>query len=85
MERSRWLDDRRNVRKVLAVLYAVCAALLSLDLFYDKHATLWFEAWFGFYAFYDFVACATLVLVAKVLRKLLSRPADYYEGGTDAG
>jgi hypothetical protein len=80
-----WLDDWRNVRKVLWTLYAACAVLIALDLLYRRHAVLDFEGWFGFYAIYGFVACVALVLTAKGLRKLIARPLDYYESEEDAG
>lgn len=85
--RKYWLDDRRNVRKLLYALYAACALLLAADLFYHKHAILDFEGWFGFYGAYGFAACVALVLAARELRKLVSRPLDYYDrgGGDGAG
>jgi len=73
-----WLDDWRNVRKLLWALYAACAVLILLDLAYHKHAVLAFEGWFGFYGVYGFVACVLLVLTAKGLRLLIARPLDYY-------
>ena len=78
--RRYWLDDRRNVRKVLFALYGACALLIAADLFYHRHALLEFERWFGFYGIYGFVACVVLVLAAKGLRKLVARPNDYYGG-----
>ena len=83
--RRYWLDDGRNVRKLLYVLYAVCALLLAADLFYHKHAILDFEGWFGFYGAYGFIACVALVLAARELRKLVSRPLDYYDREDGAG
>ena len=77
--RRDWLDDRRNVRKLLFALYAACAALFAADLFYHKHTVFEFEGWFGFYGVYGFVACVALVLAARELRKLVSRPLDYYD------
>ncbi len=73
-----WLDDRRNVRKLLFALYAACALLFAADLLYHKHAEIGFDGWFGFYGVWGFVACVVLVLAAKELRKLVSRPPDYY-------
>ena len=73
-----WLDDPNNVRKILRALYVTCAVLIGLDLLYHKHTILDFEGWFGFYGVYGFVACVLLVLVAKQMRKLISRSEDYY-------
>lgn len=75
-----WLDDPRNVRKLLLAFFALCAGLIALDLLYHKHAVLAFEEWFGFYAIYGFVACMILVLASKLLRKLVGRREDYYRG-----
>ena len=74
-----WLDERRNVRKLLFALYAACALLFAADLFYRKHAEIGFDGLFGFYGVYGFVACVALVLAARELRKLVSRPPDYYD------
>ncbi|HEX9647745.1 MAG TPA: hypothetical protein VGB88_09620 [Alphaproteobacteria bacterium] len=79
--RRYWLDDWRNVRKLLFAFFAVCALLILLDLLYHKHAVLAFEEWFGFYAIYGFVACMILVLASRLLRKLVGRRKDYYQGG----
>jgi hypothetical protein len=44
-----------------------------------RHAEAGFDGLFGFYGVYGFVACVSLVLAAKVLRKLVMRPEDYYD------
>ncbi len=48
MDKKYWLDDPRNIKKVVYALYAVCALLLAADFFYEKHAHFEFEKWFGF-------------------------------------
>jgi hypothetical protein len=74
-----WLDQPRNVNKIVRALYLICAILVLLDLFYDKHAHFAFENWFGFYAGYGFIMCVVLVLAAKALRLFLQRDEDYYD------
>ena len=61
----RWLDEPRNVDRLVYGLYALCGLMLVADAFYGKHPHFGFEAWFGFYAWYGFVACVVLVIVAK--------------------
>ena len=78
-ERKYWLDEPRNVKKVVYALYAICALLFGADLFVHKHSHFDFENWFGFFALFGFVACVALVLAAKVLRVLLKRDEDYYD------
>jgi hypothetical protein len=46
---------------------------------YKHHLHFGFEYWFGFYALFGFIACVSLVLAAKVLRKVVKRDEDYYD------
>ena len=84
-EKRYWLDDPKNVDKIVYGLYAVCALLLAVDLFdlfgvlYHKHTHYDFEHWFGFYGFYGLIGSVGLVLAAKLLRKVLMRDEDYYD------
>lgn len=78
-EAPRWLDDKRNVKKIIYALFAVCAALFAADAFYHKHPYFEAESWFGFYAVYGFVMCVGLVLAAKGMRVFLMRDEDYYD------
>ena len=84
-----FFDDPGNVRLVLRILYAVCAAFFLLDLVdlalhlsgsgQLRHAERSWEGWPGFYPIYGFVACTALVLIAKEIRKVLMRDEDYYD------
>ncbi len=78
-EKRYWLDSKENVSKVYWSVWVICGLLLVVDPFIHKHDDFQMESWFGFYGFYGFVACVGLVLAAKLLRKLLMRPEDYYE------
>lgn len=78
-EKRYWLDEPRNVDRIVWALYAVCGILLVIDPLIHKHGPFAVEHWFGFYGIYGFVACVGLVLAAKELRKLLMRPEDYYD------
>lgn len=74
-----WLDDHRNVDRLVYWFYGICAVLIAVDVFVPKHGPFGLEHVFGFYGVYGFVACVTLVLVAKQLRRVLMRPEDYYD------
>lgn len=78
-EKAYWLDDMRNVRKIVWALVIVCAGLFVADAFYHKHPYFSAERWFGFYALYGFFMCVGLVLAAKVMRIFLMRDEDFYE------
>jgi hypothetical protein len=79
----RWLDEPRNVRRVVYGVYLVCGLLLLTDLLYAKSPHFSFENWFGFYPVFGFVVSFSLVLTAKELRRLLRRDEDYYERTPD--
>ena len=78
-EKKYWLDDPRNVNKIVYGLYAVCALLVLCDLLYHKHVHFDFEEWLGFAGLYGFVACVALVLGARLLRVVVMRKEDYYD------
>ncbi len=82
-ERQHLFDKPRNVRRLLYVLYSVCALLLAVEFLYHRHAQHPWDSWPGFYAGYGFVGCVLLVLIAKLLRRILKRPVNYY--GDEAG
>ncbi len=75
----RFLDRPENVRRVLRALFLVSMLLLGLDLVYPRHVTHPWEAVWGFYAVFGFVACVLLVLIAREMRKLLMRSSRYYD------
>ncbi len=78
-ERKRWLDHPENVRKVYFSVWIACAVLLGLELLIDKHVETEIERWFGFHGFFGLVSCVGLVMAAKLLRRVISRPEDYYD------
>jgi hypothetical protein len=78
-EREHLFDKPRNVRRLLYVLYSVCALLFAIEFLYQRHAQHPWDGWPGFYAGYGFAGCVLLVLIAKLLRRFLKRPRNYYD------
>ena len=78
-ERRYWLDEPRNVDRIVYAVYVICGLLFALDVVTHKHGPFAIEHLFGFYGIYGFVACVGLVLAAKVMRRILMRPEDYYD------
>lgn len=72
-------DKPQNVRRVLHILYGICAVLFAADLVVHRHIEHPWEGVPGFYAIYGFVACVLLVLIAKEMRKVVMRDEDYYD------
>ncbi len=80
---QRWLDNSRNVDRIVYTLYAVCAVLFLADVAYAKHPHFDVEGWFGFYAGFGLIAATALVLVATQFRRLVKREETYYDPDTD--
>jgi len=78
-DKKYWLDDPRNVNKIVYGLYAVCAVLVLADFGYHKHTHFPIEGLPGFYGFFGLLAFTGLVLSAKGLRIILKRREDYYD------
>jgi hypothetical protein len=78
-ERKYWLDDPANVSRLYRGLWVVGLLLIALDFLLHRHDDVPFAATYGFYAVYGFAACVALVLAAKVLRRLVKRPENYYD------
>jgi len=78
-EKRYWLDNPRNVDRLVHVFYVVCAIVLAIDVFFPKHGPFALEHFLGFYGLYGFIACVVLVVLAKQLRRILMRPENYYD------
>lgn len=76
--RPRWLDEPRNVNRIVYGLYALCLGLLVAEPLIHRKDYFAVQDWLGFYAAFGFLAYCGIVGAAKVLRRLLGRREDYY-------
>jgi hypothetical protein len=53
--------------------------LLIVDFFIHKHGHFPWEVAPEFFAVYGFIACVSLIFVAKILRFIVKRKEDYYD------
>ncbi|MEL6751766.1 MAG: hypothetical protein AAFO70_06770 [Pseudomonadota bacterium] len=72
------MESESARRSIVIRLGVACLILLALDLTGIRAATIDAERWFGVYAVIGFVTLAFIVTAAKLLKRLLSRPDDYY-------
>ncbi|SUZ92710.1 uncharacterized protein METZ01_LOCUS45564 [marine metagenome] len=82
------MDKPNAVRRFFLAVYLICGALLVAEflLFGVENAhphPLEESMRFLVYPIYGFISFWFLVLIAKPMRKLLIRPEDYYEEGSD--
>jgi len=78
MKALRFLDKPENRNIVLRCFFVALGVLLVIDFFIHKHAAFTWEEAPGFYAVYGFVACVSLIFIAKLLRYVVKRDEDYY-------
>ena len=74
-----WLDSSRNITFLVRLMAVICALLIILDFFVERHGYFYAEHWYGFYGIFGFATYCLIVLSAKQLRLLLKRQSDYYE------
>jgi hypothetical protein len=80
---SGFFDNPRVGKAIVGVLAAAAVVVLFSDLGYEKHGHFEFEHVFGFHAAFGFLAYLTIVNAAKLLRRLVKRPPDYYDEGAE--
>lgn len=81
--KSHWLDDPVNVKRLWRGFLAVLALTVLAGLAVDLHPHFDVEALHTFHAWFGFVACAGMIVIAKLLGFLLKRPDRYYEADDD--
>ncbi len=78
-DEKRWLDNPKNVSKLVYLLVAACILSVLADFVWSRHGHFSFEEIPAFYAVYGFVAYCFIVLSAKQLRRILKRDENYYD------
>ncbi len=67
------------MRRLWAGFLVVLALTVLAELVVAHQAHFAVERLFGWNAWYGFLACAALILVAKAIGVFLKRPDDYYD------
>lgn len=77
--RLHWLYRPENRPKLWWGFGVILAITILAQIFIHVHESFSVDGWFGFNAIYGFLACAGMVLFAKLLGYWLKRPEDYYD------
>ncbi|MEO8740214.1 MAG: hypothetical protein ABI537_11005 [Casimicrobiaceae bacterium] len=65
---------------MLWVIFIIAlAAVVLAEFVYSEQPHFSVERLFGFYAWFGFIACAVLIVLAKAIGILIKRPDNYYE------
>ena len=73
-----WLDQTGNVKLLWRGFLLVLVLTVVAEFFIPLHPSFAIEHHFGFAAAFGFIACALMIVGAKLLGKLLKRADDYY-------
>ena len=71
-------DNPKNVRRLQMGFFAALVLVVTAEAFVDMHGAFEIEHFYGFYAVYGFISYVSLIMIAKLLRKILMRREDYY-------
>ncbi|EMG36538.1 hypothetical protein PCS_02550 [Desulfocurvibacter africanus PCS] len=74
-----FFDKPQNRRLLWILLWVTCGLTVILELVAHPEHHFGFADIFGFNALLGFVACAILIVVAKLLGFFLKKPEDYYD------
>lgn len=77
-DKPHWLDQPCNVKRLWRGFLVVLALTVLMELAVHIHPYFEIESVFGFSAWFGFMACAAMIVVAKVLALVLKRPDTYY-------
>lgn len=77
-ESGHWLDEPRNVKRLWRGFLVVLALTVLAELVVQLHPHFAVESVFGFSAWFGFLACTAMIVVAKALALLLKRADTYY-------
>lgn len=79
MDPKHWLDDPRHVRLLWRAFIGVLALTVLAEPFVSLHAAFAVESLFGFNAWFGFLSCIAMIVVARALALWLKRPDTYYD------
>lgn len=75
---AHWLTEKSTIRLLWRWSLALLALLVVIGGFVEHHPHFGIDAVFAFPAWYGFIACILLIVVAKAIGLFLKRPDTYY-------
>jgi hypothetical protein len=74
-----WLTRPATIKWLWVIFALILATTVGLQFLIPVEGKFGLDGSFGFGAWFGFLSCVAMVLVARVLGWLLKRPEDYYE------
>jgi hypothetical protein len=79
MKKDHWLVRAGTIRRLWIVFIAVLAATVAGDFFVEHRPHFWIDGTFGFGAWFGFVSCVSLIVIARLVGLVLKRPDTFYD------
>jgi len=74
-----WVLKKDNIKKLWILLYIVLVFLMLIQFIFPIYGHFAIESWLAFAAWFGFLSCVVMVVVAKILGFLVKREDSYYE------
>ncbi|HXF45192.1 MAG TPA: hypothetical protein VNK91_03640 [Burkholderiaceae bacterium] len=68
-----WLRRRSTIRIIWIIFIVLLVGSVLAEFLVSRHSALALDGIFGFYALFDFLASAVILLIARLLSMLLKR------------
>ena len=77
--KQHWLVRPGTIRLLWVIFLLVLALTILASLFTEVHGWFRIDGSFAFYAWYGFLTCIGMIIVAKLLGRFLHRKDSYYD------
>ena len=74
-----WIRRPRNIRRFWICGIIILTFVTIIDFFIPHQPHFGLDGTFGFYSWYGLLACAIMVVIAKILGLILKREDSYYD------
>ena len=74
-----WFERPGNIKLMITLLCITCVGLVLADRSYEPHPHFPIESFFGFNAWFGFIAFVVIVFLGRLLRLIVRRDEDYYD------
>ncbi|MEY3018137.1 MAG: hypothetical protein RL336_1272 [Pseudomonadota bacterium] len=79
MSEPHWLVKPTTIRKLWIGLSVILLLLVAAQMVIDIKPAVGSDGSFGFGAWFGFLSCLAMVIVAKVIGVVVKKPESYYE------
>ena len=80
---SHWLTSPKAIRRLWIAFAVVLTVTVELEIWVSIEGKFTLDGGFGFGAWYGFLSCVAMVLVARALGWWLKRSEGYYADGAE--